>query len=201
MSDEFSLGDEYDAYGDDLKGRAFPKGTYEMRVASAVPKTTSTGKQAIVVNLEFTKGPYRGKKVPEQMTWSPENEVAARIFANSLAMMGATTEWIRATKPKMEQICARITGQLVEVDLTEDEWQGQERNRVRFKKNLGKPAGAATPTLGDPTPAAAAAPLLGADEEATVLSDEDPLDAPVDEPVKETVPPSSEEPESGLNWP
>lgn len=138
--DTFSFADEYNSFGDELTGKAYPKGSYEMRVKNMVPKVTSGQKRSFVVTLEFTKGPHRGKTVTEQMTWSPESDVAARIFAQGLKIMGASQDWIKTNKPTPQQIANQCIGSLVEVVLTEDTWQGQDRNRVRFNKNLGKAA-------------------------------------------------------------
>jgi hypothetical protein len=136
--DDFSFADEYAAAGDELSGKAYPTGTYTMLVSKMEPKTTGSNKRAFVVTLEFTSGPLSGKKVNEQMTWSPESDAAMRIFAQGLNVMGASQDWIKTTRPTPRQIADRCTGSLVEVGLTEDEWGGQARNRVRFNRYVGK---------------------------------------------------------------
>jgi len=138
MSDgEFSFADEFEAFGEELEGKPLPKGEYEMVVVKSTAAITQGGKQCFKVVLEAMNGPQQGRQVSEQLTWSPENSVAARIFAQGLKAMGASQEWIKSERPTADQIAAHMLGQKILVGLDEDEYLGQPRNRVRFRKNLG----------------------------------------------------------------
>jgi len=134
---EFSFADEFEAFGEELEGKPLPKGEYEMVVVKSTAAITAGGKQCFKVVLEAMNGPQQGRQVSEQLTWSPENSVAARIFAQGLKAMGAPQEWIKSERPTADQIAAQMLGQKILVGLDEDEYLGQPRNRVRFRKNLG----------------------------------------------------------------
>lgn len=142
---EFDFGTEYAAFGDDLKGTAY-EGDYEMLIKQAKPGTSGKGKQMFTITLAFQGGPLgaKGKTVEDRLYWSPENETAAKIFANSLRMMGASQEWIMAERPTPQQIADRITGNVVAVRLKPDEFNGQPQTRVNYQK-LVKANGPAGP--------------------------------------------------------
>jgi hypothetical protein len=183
-TDEFSFADEYAAAGDELLGKAYPAGTYTMLVSKMEPKVTAGNKRAFVVTLEFTEGKHRGKKLSEQMTWSPESDVAMRIFAQGLQVMGADQAWIKTAKPTPRQICDRCVGSVIEVALTEDEWGGQERNRVRFNKRLsGGGKGSGTTVANKPI----------ADDLSAESEDLAPAPAPAGV--------GGSDDDAGLNWP
>lgn len=134
--DGFSLKQEMEAFGDDLLGKAYPTGEYDMLVRKAVPAKTAGGKHCVKATLEFIGGPMKGKTVPDQLNWSPESDIAARIFAQSMSRMGATQEWIKATNPSMVQLAAKIQGAKVHVKLTEDTWNGMPRNKISYLSTI-----------------------------------------------------------------
>jgi hypothetical protein len=137
MEDEgFSLAQEMAAFGDDLLGKAYPAAEYDMDVVKAVASKTAGGKHAIKLTLKFIGGKFVGKTVFEQLNWSPESDIAAKIFAQALAKMGATQEWIKSTKPSMAQVAAKIEGAKVRVKLTEDSFNGIPRNKVSFMSTI-----------------------------------------------------------------
>lgn len=138
MSDDdgFSLAEEMAAFGDELMGKAYPAAEYDMLVRKATAAKTGGGKHCIKVILEFIGGPLKGKTVPDQLNWSPESDIAARIFAQGVAKMGATQEWIKQNKPSMAQMAGRIQGAKVHVKLTEDDWNGMPRNRVAYMSTI-----------------------------------------------------------------
>ncbi len=164
-SEEFSFADEFEALGEELDGKPLPKGDYDMVVSRAEAAITSGGKQCFKVTLEVMSGPEKGKSVFEQLTWSPESAVAARIFAQGLKVMGATQEWIKETHPTPAQIAAEMLGQQVAVAIDIQAYMGEDRNRVRFKRNLGRDGARAQ---GDTTGAG----NLGADEDSYDLNDD-----------------------------
>lgn len=139
---EFDFGAEYAAFGDDLKGTSY-EGEYDMVVQKAVAGTTQKGKQQFTLTLGFTGGPYKskGKTIIDRLIWSPESDVAARIFSSSLKTLGASHEWIMANRPTPEQIAARITGAVVSVRLKPDEFNGQATTRVSYVKSVNVKSG------------------------------------------------------------
>jgi hypothetical protein len=175
----FSLAGEMAAFGDELLGKAYPAGEYDMIVKKATAGKSQGGKPQVKVVLVFDGGPYSGKTVPDQLTWSAESDVAARIFAQAMEKLGATQKWIQTTKPKMVQVAQRIQGAKVRVKLTEDDWNGTPRNKVAYMStiSLGGGGGAGN----------------GAAATATTAED---LDAPEDPPA--TVAAADAE---DLDWP
>jgi len=159
---EFDFGAEYAAFGDDLKGTAY-EGEYTMRVVKAKSSQTQKGKQQFLLNLAFTEGPLaaKGKTVDDRLVWSPESDVAARIFAQSLRILGATQEWIMAERPSPEQIAERITGAVVKVKLSKGEFNGQPQTNVNYRQSVSVKDGPSAPT------GAAAAAVSLDDEPAT----------------------------------
>jgi hypothetical protein len=144
MSDDddgFSLKEEMAAFGDELLGKAYPTGEYDMVVAKSAAAKTGGGKHCIKVVLKFVGGKYKDKTVPDQLNWSPESDIAARIFAQGIAKMGATQEWIKANSPSMAQVAAKLQGAKVHVKLTEDDWNGMPRNRVAYMSTISLGAG------------------------------------------------------------
>jgi hypothetical protein len=168
----FSYATEFAAFGDSLTGKVYPNGEYEMRVKTAKAGQTKGGKECFRITLAFTSGPNKGKEIFEQMTWSPENETAVKIFVQGLTNLGISPSWVKETKPTPEQIAARIEGAVVLVKLSEDEYQGEKRNRVKFSKFISRPAGSNGSASAQP------AAELTADD----LTDEDvaSLDGPAD---------------------
>jgi len=160
---QFSYADEFAAFGEDLMGRVYPQGDYVMKVKTAKAAQTNGGKECFRLNVAFTSGPFKGKEIFEQMTWSPESEGAVKIFVQGLTNLGITQGWIKEAKPSPDQIAARMVGTMVEVSLSEDEYpKGTPVNRVKFKRFISRPgAGQGAESLGlapdEPAAAAAAA--------------------------------------------
>lgn len=160
---DFDFGAEYAAFGDDLKGAAY-EGTYTMQVKNMQPGTTGKGKAMFTVTLAFTDGPLKAKNktVVDKLYWSPESDQSARIFAAALRIMGASQEWIMADRPSALEIAQRCIGNLVEVNLKPDEFNGQPTTRVNYRKTVSSGGGAAP--AGSKSTAAAQAVSLDEDE-------------------------------------
>ena len=149
---DYNLAADYAALGDDLMPGILPDGNYVGVVKRAVPGQTQNGKGKIVVTLEVIEGPQAGREATEQLTWSPESEVARRIFSTALAIMGAPPEWVLEAQASFTDVAERITGAVVEFNAKEDEWNGQPRNRINFRKavSIAPQPVAAVPSLGTP---------------------------------------------------
>lgn len=171
MSDDegFSLAQEMAAFGDELLGKAYPSGEYDMLVRKAVPAKTGGGKHCVKVTLEFIGGPLKGKTVPDQLNWSPESDIAARIFAQAVAKMGADQPWIKANNPTMAQLAAKVQGAKVHVKLTEDDWNGMPRNKVAYLTTISLGGGGGG--NGGVSVAQGEAEDLGAEEESVTVPD------------------------------
>jgi Protein of unknown function (DUF669) len=177
----FSLAGEMAAFGDELLGKAYPAGDYDMLVKKATAVKSAGGKPQVKLVLQFIGGPYDGKTVPDQLTWSAESDTAARIFAQALEKLGATQKWIQTTKPKMSQVAARILNAKVRVRLAEDDWNGTPRNKVAYLTTIALGGGAGA----------------GNGAAATKAADAEDLDEPGEPPVST---PASADAED-LDWP
>lgn len=170
---EFDFASEFEAFGDDLKGVSF-EGEYDMLVQKAVAGTSPKGKQMFTVTLAFTAGPNKAKNrtVSDRLYWSPESDVAARIFAANLKVMGASQEWIMSARPTPDQIAERMTGTVVSVRLRPDEFNGQATTRVSYLKTVSAKSGdnAAAASAAAKPEKVKAVKLDDADEGTTVVT-------------------------------
>ena len=139
--DGFSLADEMEAFGDELMGKAYPAGEYDMEVTKSTAAKTQGGKPCIKVVLTILGGPLKGKTVPDQLNWSPESDIAARIFAQTMAKLGATQQWIKTNRPTMSALAQKIQGAKFHGMLTVDEWNGSPRNKVQYRSTISPGTG------------------------------------------------------------
>jgi hypothetical protein len=165
MSESFDFAAEYAAFGDELKGVSY-EGEYDMVVQKAVAGATQKGKQQFTLTLGFTSGPYKAKNktVIDRLIWSPESDVAARIFAANLRVLGAPMEWIMTARPTPDQIAERITGAVFSARLRPDEFNGQPTTRVSYQKSINVKSGNNAPAA---TPGASAAKAVTLDDDTT----------------------------------
>lgn len=155
MAQEFSLADEYDAFGDDLVPALLPDGDYELVVVKAPAETAGTGKPCLKVSFRVLTGPMypatpgkppkstKDKSVTEQLTWSPSKEIAAQIFAQNLDKLGASQAWIKKVRPSMADIGMVTVGTVVKAKITQDEAWNRNRVSIRSTVKLGPAAQAA----------------------------------------------------------
>lgn len=161
-SDYFSLADDYEALGEELSPELLEDSTYTVQVVRSEAATTSAGKPCIRLGLKVLEGPRAGYIQNDQLTWSPESPVAARIFSQSLGILGAPAKWVKEARPSMEEIAARIMDSVVVIATKIKPVNGEDRVNVNYRRAVstaaGGPAGPAAPVLGAPP----AAPVLGA---------------------------------------
>lgn len=132
----FDFASAYQQNSDAIQGEVLPEGEYDIEVTSAKSITTAGGKPAIRMQLMVVSGPSAGRTVPDQLTWSPESEVAMRIFRQSLDVLGATKDWIVATGATGDQIADKVVGARATIFAKVGEFNGQARNNVNYKKGL-----------------------------------------------------------------
>lgn len=77
---------------------------------------TTGGKLAFDLALSGPAG-----ESSERMVWSPESPINARRFAERLAVLGASTQWILAERPSPEQVAARLVGAEITI-AADDDW-------------------------------------------------------------------------------
>jgi hypothetical protein len=173
---EFDFGAEYAAFGDDLKGVAY-EGEYEMLVQAMKPGTNQKGKAMFTVTLAFTSGPLKAKNktLDDKLYWSPENDVAARIFAQNLRVLGAPQEWIMSDRPTPQEIADRCVGNVVAVKLSKGEFNGQPQTRVNYQKTVKVSGG---PKVSASSAQAAAVTLEDDEDAATTVAAADEAKEP-----------------------
>lgn len=138
-----------------------PPGTYDARVAEGTAKTTSAGKDMIVVKFEIIGGPHGGRKVPNNFVISPENANALGFFFRHMRAMGLDAAYF-SQNPSPQKVAADLVGKTCRIEVGTRVWNGEEREDV--KKILAPVSGAETPAA----PAPAVVPAVDASKPAPV---------------------------------
>jgi hypothetical protein len=139
-----------------------PPGTYDVRIVEGVAKTTSAGKDMIVVKFEIIGGPHGGRKVPNNFVISPENANALGFFFRHMRAMGLDSAYF-SQNPSPQKLAADLVGKVCRIEVGTRVWNGEEREDV---KKIMPPSQGAAPAPTVPavtTPTAPAAPALAAD--------------------------------------
>lgn len=134
-----------------------PPGTYDVRVVAGEAKTTSAGKDMIVVKFEIIGGPHGGRKVPNNFVISPENANALGFFFRHMRAMGLDSAYF-SQNPTPAKVAADLVGRTCRIEVGTRTWNGEEREDV--KKIMAASADAAAPGIPAPAPAA---PSVAAD--------------------------------------
>jgi hypothetical protein len=123
-------------FKDVFQGDTLPEGEYDAKVKSVTEVTTAKGKQAFKITLEIMGGPHAGRTLLNQLTFSPESDIAVRIFGQSMATLGASPDWIMSNRATGAMIIEKITGTTVRIQNSHREFNGQPRNEVRYLRRL-----------------------------------------------------------------
>jgi hypothetical protein len=148
-----------------------PDGKYPTIVTKADAVTSSTGKPMIKLKLAVVEGPLKDRPLWTQLTLSPENPIALRMWFMQLKAFGIGQEFF-ATKPSMETLASTLVNRGCVVTVSTREWAGSDRNSVdkieAFTGSGPTPPGMVTgaPTagpgpLGSTTPGPAVGPTAG----------------------------------------
>lgn len=152
------------------------EGEFPVVITVAEATKSSTGKQMVKYTVKLTSGPYAGRTVKGQFTFSPESPVATKIFYAQLQILGLGDAFFgQLSELSLEQGFARIAtelqGKQATVILKNKPWNGQDKETIDGWKPLaGAPAAggyAAQPAmaaaaLASPLPAAVAQPVAAA---------------------------------------
>jgi hypothetical protein len=106
-----------------------PDGDYTVIVTDAQAVTSSTGKPMIKVKFAVAEGPKKDRPLWSQLTLSPENPMALRMWFTQLAAFGLGAEFF-ATKPSMEGVAAALKSRGVVVTVGRREFAGSDRNNI-----------------------------------------------------------------------
>lgn len=146
-----------------------PPGTYDVVVVEGEAKTTSAGKDMIVVKFQIQGGPHGGRKVSNNFVISPENANALGFFFRHMRAMGLDSAYF-AQNPTPQRVAADLVGKTCRIEVGTRTWNGEEREDV--KKIM--------PSVPGQTPDAVAAPVQNAVTAAPAVSKEaDPMAPPV----------------------
>lgn len=148
-----------------------PDGQYAVIVTKADAVTSSTGKPMIKLKMAVVEGPLKDRPLWTQLTLSPENPVALRMWFMQLKAFGIGDEFF-ATKPTMDQLASTLVNRGVLATVSHREWAGSDRNQVD-KIEPYNPSGPLPPgmvigapttgpgPLGSPAPGPAVGPTPG----------------------------------------
>lgn len=167
-----------------------PDGEYPLIVLDATATQASTGKPMIKLVLAIIEGPKKDRKIYTQLTLSPENPVALKMWFQQLAAFGIGPEFF-ATKPTMEQLATALKNRGVVAKIGQREWQGSNRNNVESYK-MYVPTGPIPPGLVLGAPIAGPVASLVTPGPVIPGSTNGPVASPVPTtPITQPVPPSA----------
>lgn len=129
-----------------------PPGTYDAVVVEGTAKTTSAGKDMIVVKFQIQGGPHGGRKVPNNFVISPENANALGFFFRHMRAMGLDSAYF-SQNPSPQKVAADLVGKTCQIEVGTRTWNGEEREDI--KKIM--PSTALTPAAAVPVQDAAPA--------------------------------------------
>lgn len=170
----FSVGDMFNQWKKE-QVQAVPAGTYVMEIT----KVNVRGDNALMPFFKVVEGPMTGTTVlAGQFTLT---EKAAGIFFQNLRGCGLTNEFF-AQSPSMDTIAQALVGRVVQAELTIDQWNGEDRNKLPIGKikflRMGGPAGlGGGPALPSAVPAAPPAPVAAAPAPAPAAVPDAPSEA------------------------
>lgn len=119
-----------------------PPGTYDAVVAEGEAKTTSAGKDMIVVKFQIVGGPNGGRKVTNNFVISPENANALGFFFRHMRAMGLDSAYF-SQNPSPQHVAAALVGKTCQIEVGTRTWNGEEREDV--KKIMAASAGVPSP--------------------------------------------------------
>lgn len=131
-----------------------PPGTYDVVVVKGEARTTSAGKDMIVVSFQIQGGPHGGRKVPNNFVISPENANALGFFFRHMRALGLDSAYF-SQNPSPQQVAADLVGKTCRIEVGTRTWNNEEREDV--KKIMPSAPGQA-PATGPEQAAAPATP-------------------------------------------
>lgn len=157
MSDAgINWGEVLEEAANDTTTQVAPDGPYSIRVASVEVTTTSTdGSPMLKVVSDIIDGPFKGKRLWDNIVLKASSPRAMRISLQNLAALGVSKEWLASANPSTQQIAEALTGAEATAIVGNKVWKGETRNEIKKYQ----PAGAADgvpPAPSVPSPAAPA---------------------------------------------
>jgi hypothetical protein len=107
-----------------------PPGTYDAKVVAGEAKSTSAGKDMIVVKFEIQGGPHGGRKVPNNFVISPENANALGFFFRHMRALGLDSAYF-SQNPAPQKVAADLVGKTCRIEVGTRTWNGEEREDIK----------------------------------------------------------------------
>lgn len=123
------------------------EGDFPVVVSAAEASKSQNGKAMLKCKLKIESGPYAGRVIGHNFTFSPENDNAVWYWFNDLAVLGADDSFFDMD-PSLEQIASQIVNRRATVTLEKSSYNGRDQSRV---KKWSAPLGAGFVTVGEPT--------------------------------------------------
>lgn len=123
-----------------------PAGEYDVKVATATVKPTSTGKEMIKIMFDIQSGPYAGQKLFDQLVVSPGSAKAMSILFRQLDALGAKS--VLDNNGSLEQVAATIVNATAKVKVVAGEYRGEPKAEVKDIMPASSPlAGVGVPSI------------------------------------------------------
>lgn len=161
-----------------------PKGTYDVVVSKAEPKTSSTNKAMWATHLQIEGGPHNGRVVYNNVTLTTDNPQALRMFFVNMAAFGLDQQFF-ASNPSPQAIANALVGRRARVELDHRMYQGQTRENVKRLMPAGGILGGMSGGSGipgaptAPSPVVAPAPIPTPPQAAPAIPAPQPQPVPV----------------------
>lgn len=136
-------------------------GDFPVVFAAVESKKSSNGKPQLAYTLKITSGPYVGRTIKGQITFSPENPIALKMFFQQLDTLGfgeAFFAQLQAERLSVEEgfnrIASGLQGKQLTAELENKPFNNMDREVVKVFKNAGGAAGFTAPAAAVALPAA-----------------------------------------------
>jgi hypothetical protein len=106
-----------------------PEGTYETKVLECKAKKASTGKDMLVLTHVIEGGEFAGRRLFQNMVWSPDSHKSVAIFVRQLRSLGQGE--LLDQQASFEQIAAGLVNQLATVNVVVGEYNNKPKNDIK----------------------------------------------------------------------
>lgn len=111
-------------------------GDFPVVIVGSEGGKSQNGKPMIKLKLRVESGPYAGREVRNNMTLSPENPTAVKMFFLNLERLGLGAAYFDANPDaEMVQIAADLLGRRAVVTLESRTWNGVASENVKTWKS------------------------------------------------------------------
>jgi hypothetical protein len=111
-------------------------GPYKTEITNVTPKVSSNKNPMVIVEYSIADGPYKGKKVKDQMTFAAESEGSLGVFFGKMRNLGLTKEWwdqlpaFEGIIDAVPYVAQALIGRPAYIQVSVNEYQGRLNNKV-----------------------------------------------------------------------